>query len=75
MSNEKLNKRKQPLKNCCNSAKDVELLRNLGRVKDLPNGGSVILSSPNLTSFHIPRRLKMKNVLLWENSDHIWLNM
>ena len=63
------------LKNCCNKIDDVKLLRSLGRVKDLPDGSSVILSSPNMTSFHMPRKLKMKNIRLWEKADYIWLNM
>ena len=63
------------LRNCCNTIDDIKLLRSLGRVKDLPNGSSVILSSPNMTSFHMPRKLKMKNIRLWEKADYIWLNM
>ena len=49
------------------------MLRNLGQVKDLPGGGLTILSSPNMSSFNIPRRLKIKPVPLWEKADHIWL--
>ena len=63
------------LRNCCNTIDDIKLLRSLGRVKDLPDGSSVIISSPKMTSFHMPRKLKMKNIRLWENADYIWLNM
>ena len=63
------------LKNCCNTIDDVKLLRSLGRVKDLSDGSSVIISSSNMTSFHMPRKLKMKNIRLWEKADYIWLNM
>ena len=51
------------------------VLRNLGQVKDLPGGGLIILSSPNLPSFAVPRRLKLKPIDLWEQADRIWLNM
>ena len=67
--------KQRTLKNCCNVADDVELLRSLGRVRDMPDGGAIISSSPNLTSFHMPRHLKMKNIQLWDKSDLIWLNM
>ena len=63
------------LRNCCNTIDDIKLLRSLGRVKDLPDGSSVIISSSNMTSFHMPRKLKMKNIRLWEEADYIWLNM
>ena len=62
-------------KKCCNSVEDLITLRNLGQVKDLPGGGLIILSSPNLPSFTVPRRLKLKPIDLWEQADRIWLNM
>ena len=70
---DKLNQR--TLKNCCNVADDIELLRSLGRVRDMPDGGAIITSSPNLTSFHMPRHFKMQNIQLWDKRDLIWLNM
>ena len=70
---DKVNQR--TLKNCCNVADDVELLRSLGRIRDMPDGGAIISSSPNLTSFHMPRHFKMQNIQLWDKRDLIWLNM
>ena len=60
---------------CCHKAEDIMMLRNLGQVKDSPGGGLIILSSPNLPSFTVPRRLKLKPIDLWEEADRIWLNM
>ena len=65
-----------PLKQCCNSTEDVTTLRQKGQVNDLPfDGGSVIISSPDMSPFHMPKSLKRKPIQLWDQKDYIWLNM
>ena len=53
----------------------INILRQRKQLIELPDGGSVIISAPNMNSFTIPIGLKRKPVELWSQSEKIWLNM
>ena len=53
----------------------MTLLRRRGQLIKLPDGGSIIITGPNLTSFTIPLSLKKKPVEYWTVDEKIWLNM
>ena len=53
----------------------MTLLRRRGQLIELPDGGSIIITGPNLTSFTIPLSLKKKPVEYWTENEKIWLNM
>ena len=53
----------------------MTLLRRRGQLITLPDGGSIIITGPNLTSFTIPLSLKKKPVDYWTEAERIWLNM
>ena len=53
----------------------MTLLRRRGQLIELPDGGSIIITDPNLTSFTIPLSLKKKPVEYWTKNEQIWLNM
>ena len=53
----------------------TSILRKKGQIIDLVGGGSIVISSPNMTSFTIPNLLKRKPVELWSEVERIWLNM
>ena len=53
----------------------INLLRKRGQLIDLQDGGSIIISAPNMTAFTIPITLKRKPVQLWSQAEQIWLNM
>ena len=53
----------------------MTLLRRRGQLIELPDGGSIIITGPNLTSFTIPLSLKKKPVEYWTGNELIWLNM
>ena len=53
----------------------MNLLRKKGQLIQLQDGGSTIISSPNMTAFTIPISLKRKSIELWTEAEKIWLNM
>ena len=53
----------------------MSILRRKGQLIALPDGGTIILSAPNMTAFTIPMSLKRKPIELWKESEKIWLNM
>ena len=53
----------------------TSILRKKGQIINLVGGGSIVISSPNMTAFTIPTILKRKPVELWSESERIWLNM
>ena len=53
----------------------MTLLRRRGQLIELPDGGSIIITGPNLTSFTIPLSLKKKPIEYWTENEQIWLNM
>ena len=61
---------------CCSSTKDLRLLREKGQVIDLPEGGSHIISSPELMPFRIPSfQLRVTPINSWQDMDKVWLNV
>ena len=53
----------------------TSILRKKGQIINLDGGGSIVISSPNMTAFTIPTILKRKPVELWSEAERIWLNM
>ena len=53
----------------------INLLRRKGQLVKLPNGGNIVLSSPNMKTSAIPRSLKKKPIELWTEEETNWLNM
>ena len=52
----------------------MSLLRRKGLLLDLPTGGNIILSSPNISRI-FPRYLKTKPIQNWTKEEHILLNV